>query len=76
MYLSVVEPGEKAWKEIRDAFGTEVFHENGELNREALGKAIFSDTKKRVILNKITHPKIQRRMFWSILQHLFEGIKF
>lgn len=76
MFWSVVQPGEKAWKEIREAFGTEIFHENGELNREALGKVIFSDTKKRVILNRITHPKIQRKMFWAILQHFYEGIKF
>jgi len=72
----IVEPGEKAWKEIRDAFGPGVFHENGELNRDALGKVIFSETKKRVILNRITHPKIQRKMFWSILQHFYEGHKF
>jgi len=72
----IVEPGEKAWKEIRTAFGPEVFLENGELNRDILGKIIFSDTDKRVILNKITHPKIQRKILWSILQHLYEGHKF
>ena len=69
-----MKPGEKAWQEIRAVFGDEVFHEDGELNREALGKIIFSDVTKRIKLNKITHPKVQKIMFWSILRCFSEGI--
>ena len=69
----VVQPGQKAWKEIQKAFGDEVFSEDGQLNREALGKIIFSDVNKRKELNKITHPKIQRMMFWAVIKHFFEG---
>ncbi len=72
--MSVVKPGQKAWKEIKAAFGDQVFQEDGELNRELLGKIIFSDSQKRKKLNQITHPKIQRLMFWAILKCFIDGI--
>lgn len=68
-----MQPGQKAWKEIHKVFGDEVFLEDGQLNREALGKIIFSDVEKRKILNRITHPKIQRHMLWEVVRLLFEG---
>ena len=37
----VVRPGEPALEEIRDAFGSAVFHPTGELNREALADVVF-----------------------------------
>ncbi len=54
----VVEPGQRAWKEIREAFGEDVFHPDQTLNREALGEIIFSDPAARERLNAITHPRI------------------
>ncbi len=70
---TVVQPGEKAWKEIKKTFGDVVLLEDGQLNREALGNIIFSDVNKRKKLNQITHPKIQRMMFWAIVKYFFEG---
>lgn len=72
-FFLVVQPGQQAWKEIYDAFGNEVFFEDGQLNREALGKIIFSDFNRRKVLNKITHPKIQRLMFWDVLKYFKNG---
>jgi len=69
----IVEPGEKAWNEIHQEFGDDVFKDNGELDREALGKVIFSNSSKRVSLNKITHPKIERMIHWQIIKYFFEG---
>lgn len=69
-----MKPGQKAWREIRAAFGDGVFNEDGELNRELLGKIIFADVNKRKLLNKITHPKIQRQMMWEVIKCFFEGI--
>ena len=66
----------KAWKQIQQAFGKNAFHDDGELNREALGKIIFNDVNKRKILNKITHPKIQRAIMVSIIKHFFQGKEF
>ena len=63
----------KAWKEIQKAFGKDVFYEDGQLNREALGKIIFGDVNKRKLLNSITHSKIQRGIIVAVIRCLFQG---
>jgi len=39
-------------------FGKEILKKNGTINRKKLGKIVFSNAKKRKILEKITHPVI------------------
>lgn len=56
---AVVVKGMKCLDEIRAAFGDEVIQENGELNRKALGKIVFSDKNKLELLNSITHKHIK-----------------
>ena len=52
----------KALPAIREAFGSDVFHADGTLNRPALSKAVFGNEKALAILNAITHPLIQAEM--------------
>lgn len=47
---------------LREAFGDEIFHDDGSLNRRALGDIVFGDLMKRRILDGITHPAIQKAM--------------
>jgi dephospho-CoA kinase len=54
----VVEPGRPALHDIRAAFGDEVLHPDGWLDREALGRVIFADAGARKRLEAITHPRI------------------
>lgn len=72
----VVEPGRKAWHRIKKEFGEGVFHENGQLDREALGEIIFDSVEKRRILNDITHPEIYSEMFWAAVRCFFQGHQF
>ncbi len=58
----VVEPGEPALDEIREAFGEAVIGEGGALDRPALGEVVFSDPAARKRLEAITHPRIGQRM--------------
>ncbi|WP_239254974.1 dephospho-CoA kinase [Listeria ilorinensis] len=58
----VVEKGTPALEEIRQYFGEAVLTDEGELDRAKLGEIIFKDAKKRAILNKIVHPKVQAYM--------------
>ena len=53
----VVQPGEPAWQEIRDAWPG-VIGADGTLDRKALGELVFSDAAQRARLNAITHPRI------------------
>ncbi|XKL67842.1 hypothetical protein PGB90_003333 [Kerria lacca] len=72
----VVEPGRKAWKGLKQAFGNEIFHENGQLNRDALGDIIFDNATNRKKLNEITHPEIYKEIVWSTIKCFFQGHQF
>jgi len=63
----VVQPNKPAYKKIVKIFGTEILNENGEINREKLGKIIFNDPQLRKKLNAITHFAIFVEMWKRIL---------
>ena len=69
----VVEPGKPAWKKIVDNFGLEILLQDGHLDRQKLGQIIFQDEAKRKILNRCTHPFIQRAMIWQVAKHFLMG---
>ena len=58
----VMEPGEEAYQQVKDAFGESVFKEDGNLNRETLGAIIFHNKEKRQLLNSIVHPAVRKWM--------------
>ena len=58
----VVAPGSEGLAEIRRHFGDDTCLENGELNRPKLREIILADSKKRKILESITHPRIFMKM--------------
>ncbi|KAM9368974.1 dephospho-CoA kinase domain-containing protein [Phaethornis superciliosus] len=72
----VVQPQCKAYQQILRAFGTQILLENGEINREALGNIIFSQPEKRLLLNSITHPEIQKEMLKQILKYFVLGYHY
>ncbi|WP_270169756.1 dephospho-CoA kinase [Paenibacillus sp. SYP-B4298] len=65
----VVLPGEPALGKIVAAFGSEVLHADGSLNRGALGNIVFQNPGKRRELESIVHPAIRERMKEQIQQH-------
>lgn len=50
-----------ALEKIRDIFGPDVFDENGELDRAALGSRVFSDPGLRKELEKVVHPVVEQK---------------
>lgn len=54
----VVMPGQPALDEILKRFGNEVIDENGNLDRAAMRKVIFSDENARRDLEALLHPRI------------------
>ena len=57
----IVAPGEPALKRIRAQFGEHILDSNGCLDRRALGRLVFADSKARQTLERITHPAIFQR---------------
>lgn len=72
----MVEIGQPAYREIVEIFGDDVLKENGEINRDALGKIVFNNRELRGKLNQITHPRIHRRIFMEVIQNLLSGKKY
>jgi len=73
---AVVEPGRKAWKLLKKEFGDAIFHDDGQLNREALGDLIFNNKEMRMRVNEITHPEIYKEMLKAAWNYLLEGFIF
>lgn len=63
---AVTAEGGEALPVIRETFGDGVFHEDGTLDRAALGAMVFADIAKRRMLEKIVHPMVQRRTLQAI----------
>ncbi|HNM84303.1 MAG TPA: dephospho-CoA kinase [Mycobacterium sp.] len=57
----VVEPGTEGLAKLVDAFGRDILHPTGALNRPALAAIAFSDDDKRATLNGIVHPLVAHR---------------
>lgn len=57
---SLTAPGGGALPAIREQFGDGVFHEDGTLDRRALGETVFNDDAARRALEAILHPMVQR----------------
>ncbi len=55
----IVEPGQPALRELAEAFGEEVLHADGSLNRAELARRAFVDEEHTLLLNSITHPRIR-----------------
>lgn len=72
----MLEPGTKAWKELRRFFGDDVLCGDGKVNRVRLGEIVFDDIAKRRKLNAITHPRIQTAMMKMAVSYFFSGHKY
>lgn len=55
----VVQPGKDAWKEIIDAFGTDILQEDNTLDRGNLRKIVFDSAAARRKLEAIIHPRVR-----------------
>ncbi len=58
----VVEPSTEGLKAIVNTFGSNVLHDDGTLNREALGAIVFHDEEKRQLLNSCLKIHISNRI--------------
>ena len=58
----VVEPGTEGLEAIVDAFGANVLHDDGTLNREVLGTIVFHNEEKRQLLNGCLKTHIRNRI--------------
>lgn len=62
----LMEPGQKNYTDIVEAFGKEILAKDKTIDRPALAKVVFGDKEKLARLNAITHPNVKREIFRRI----------
>jgi dephospho-CoA kinase len=71
---NIVRRGQPAFHQIVRRFGSDVVDKGtGELDRRALGERVFSDSKQKAVLEKITHPRIIFQMFKEVVLSAFSS---
>ena len=68
------EPNTESWREVVAAFGKEVLSPNGEIDRQKLGKIVFSDPQALATLNNIVHPRIYTLVKARIEDYRRQGV--
>jgi len=58
----VVAKGQPAWKKIVAHFGGTVLRPDGEIDRPRLAALVFSNTARKLRLNRLVHPYVRRRI--------------
>lgn len=64
----IVRKGESCLNEIAASFGSGVLTEEGEYNRREVGRIIFGDSEKRLMLNGIMYPYVSYIVINRILE--------
>lgn len=58
----LIEPGQPAFQEVVRAFGADILHADGHVDRARLGAIVFSDVDKLLRLNAIVHPRVLKEL--------------
>ena len=69
----VVEPNSQGAREIRKTFGSDVFEEDGSLNRQKLGALVFSNAENRQKLDDLLQPLIKIMILDEIEEYRQKG---
>ncbi len=51
-------PGNATYKRVISVFGSGILCKNGRIDRKKLGKIVFGNKNKRLMLNRIVHPAV------------------
>ncbi|MFI5505788.1 dephospho-CoA kinase [Corynebacterium kutscheri] len=57
----IVAPNTPALSELAKIFGQDILYSDGSLNRSLLAQRAFATEQARLLLNQITHPRIEER---------------
>ena len=75
----ILEPENPGYKNILEIFGTDILDKSGTINRQILGKIVFSNPNKLKQLNDISHPAISKMIkkeYKKLSPNSLEGIVF
>lgn len=59
---AVLKRGTPAWRSLVEAFGYDILHYDGAIDRRKLGALVFSDASKLRTLERISHPAVETEL--------------
>ncbi|MCJ7835998.1 dephospho-CoA kinase [Cuneatibacter sp. NSJ-177] len=65
----LMEPGGASYEAVVKAFGPAILNGDAEIDRPKLAEMIFSDEKKRRLLNSLTHPLVEAELRRRVLDN-------
>lgn len=66
-------PGEAAYRQITDIFGTDILSTDGTIDRNRLGTIVFRDAEALRKLNAVIHPAVKQHILQDIEAKKKEG---
>jgi dephospho-CoA kinase len=69
----MMEPGENCYQAVVELFGDSILGEGQRIDRQFLGKIVFSDFKKLQRLNQIIHPYVKQKFKEAAARILMEN---
>jgi dephospho-CoA kinase len=54
----IIDKDKTLQRELKQAFGEEIFFQDGKLNRRLLANIAFTDESKTILLNNLVHPRM------------------
>ena len=66
---AIMQPGSPVLAELAQAFGADILLPDGSLDRKALAARAFASPEQTALLNRLTHPAIDRILFAGIEAH-------
>lgn len=63
----LMEPGQEVYRQVIAAFGREILHPDGRIDRSLLGRLVFGREEKRQLLNRLTHPAVKQEILRRIV---------
>jgi dephospho-CoA kinase len=71
----LLEPGQPEHNEVLQEFGAELADAQGKIDRGKLGAMVFADPVKRVKLNSIIHPGVEKAILRQFAEWQRNGVK-
>jgi dephospho-CoA kinase len=69
----LMEPGREAHQKVVQAFGEGILEPSGAINRKVLGKIVFENCEKRLLLNSLVHPAVHLEILRRMVELEKEG---
>lgn len=70
----VLKPYTKVWQELVATFGREILTPDGEIDRKKLAKIVFGNPEALAQLNRITHPRIEKKAKAQLEAYRRQGV--